>query len=242
MADFTHREVKNPQISARDLADYMAAGTRERAKRTIIRNSKYRSLARIVQHDDAKMIISKFFLSENQEVSDLEEKAEWVRNKIADSQFEEDVNAHNADYIKRFAKVFEEMSLPKFQLAPPGQVPPLTLGGVRVTTELCFRLRRLTKTNKIRIGGAALRYAKGKALDPLSGEWQAGYLHGYLSQVKHEDAAQAERSLCIVIDAYSGVAYAAPSDSVTRFNEMEAACATIAERWAKVEPPRRGGH
>src|ERR1019366_6730326 len=29
----------------------------------------------------------------------------------------------------------------------------------------------------------------------------------------------------------------APSDSVSRFREMEAACATIAERWQNIEPP-----
>ena len=82
-----------------------------------------------------------------------------------------------------------------------------------------------------------LRYAKGKALPPDTGEWQSAYLFGYLETIGLETEAEAERKLCITIDAYSGEVYAAPTDSVNRFHEIEAACATIAERWPNIEPP-----
>lgn len=239
MPGATHREVKKPQISARDLADYMAAGTRERAKRRIIRDCKYRAIGRIIQHDEAKITISNFFLLENQDVGQLLDKAEWVRGKLADSDFEADLNAHNADYIKRFANVFGEIDLPDATLEPPGKTAPLTLSGVKVTIDMCFRTKRKTRTNKIKIGAAMLRYAKGKALDPASGEWQSAYLFGYLDCIKPEDQAEPEHKLCLTIDAYSGCLHQAPTNSMpsSRFHEMEAACATIAERWPNIEPP-----
>jgi hypothetical protein len=54
----THRVRKSPQISARDLADYMEAS--EQARRTIVRGSKFVSTARAMQHDEAKSTVSKF--------------------------------------------------------------------------------------------------------------------------------------------------------------------------------------
>ena len=51
----THRLVKNPQISARHLADYMAAT--DIRKRSILVGCKYQTLARVVQHNEAKQIV-----------------------------------------------------------------------------------------------------------------------------------------------------------------------------------------
>jgi hypothetical protein len=237
MQTITHRIVKQPTISARFLADYMAAGQRERARRTIIQGCKYRSTARLVQHSEARAIVSGFIRSENQDVNALTQKADWLRNKLSDSDFEADQNQHNADYVARFAKVFPNLTLPAATMEVPGKAPTLTLNGVRVTTDIHFRLRRMTKTNKVRIGAAMHRYAKGKALSLEAGEWQSAYLFGYLQTVAHEAQADAERKLCITIDAYSATVYAAPSDSVNRFHEIEATCATIAERWPNIEPP-----
>ena len=52
----THREVPEPEISVRHLADFMAAS--ERARRTIVEGCKYRPIARLVQHKEATLAIS----------------------------------------------------------------------------------------------------------------------------------------------------------------------------------------
>jgi hypothetical protein len=49
--------------------------------------------------------------------------------------------------------------------------------------------------------------------------------------------AEPELKLCVTVDAYAGAYHAAPTTAVSRFNNAEAACATIAERWANVTPP-----
>jgi hypothetical protein len=111
------------------------------------------------------------------------------------------------------------------------------MNGTKVTTEINFRLRRVTRTNKICTGAAMLRYAKNKPLPPENGAWQSAFLFGCLGALGLEAMAEPERKLCITIDAYSATIFPAPSDSVSRFREMEAACATIAERWQNIEPP-----
>jgi hypothetical protein len=231
----THRIVNEPKISARYLADFMAAS--ERGRRTIVRGCKYQPIARVVQHDEAKATVSKFIRDGDSNTATLTDKAQGLRNRMADSDFDRDLLDHNADYIDRFAEVFPDLALPNVEIHPPGKAPPLALNGVKVTTEMQFRLRRLTKTNKIRVGGAAFRYAKGKPLSTEVANWQSAFMLGYLHQTGTEEGAVAEGQLCLTIDAFGGVCHRAPTDALSRFNNMEAACATISEWWPNIAPP-----
>lgn len=205
----THRVVKNPQMSARHLADYMAAS--DRAARTIIRNCKYQPIARVVQHDEAKAAVSKFIRDgESGDKAYLSEKVDALRQRLADSDFDRDLYDHNADYIERFSKVSEQLVLPDAEILAPGKCAAIDMKGVRVTADIQFRLRRLTKTNKIRVGAGMLRYAKGKPLPVAVAAWQSAFLFGYLHELLPEDGAEPERKLCLTVDAYEGVGYPAP--------------------------------
>jgi hypothetical protein len=143
----------------------------------------------------------------------------------------------NADYIERFAKISGALDLPEAEILAPGRTPPLELKGVKVTAELHFRLRRLTRTNKIRVGAGMLRYAKGRELAPEVGAWQSAFIFGYLTRTGVEEGAEAEQNLCLTVDAYTGKSHPAPTDATRRFQNMEAACATIAERWPNIAAP-----
>jgi hypothetical protein len=234
-AQKTHRMVNEPKISARYLADFMAASDVRR--RSIVRGCKYQPIARLVQHDEAKSTISKFLRDGDTNTATLTDKAQSLRNRMADSDFDQDLLDHNADYIDRFAEVFPDLALPNVEFHPPGKALPIDLNGVKVTTEMQFRLRRFTKTNKIRVGGAAFRYAKGKSLSPEIANWQSAFMLGYLHQTGTEPEAEAEGRLCLTIDTAGGVCHPAPSDAVSRFNNMEAACATISEWWPNITAP-----
>lgn len=130
----THREIKNPQISGRYLADYMAAS--ETAKRSIVRNAKYHAAVRVIQHDEAKVIVAKFLLSGNTNIESLLEQAALLKLRIADSQFDRDLYDHNSDYVARFAKMFGELVLPDAQVSPVGDHPAIVLNGTKVTADL----------------------------------------------------------------------------------------------------------
>jgi hypothetical protein len=231
----THREVKSPRISLRYLADYMFAS--DVARRTILRNCKYQPIARVVQHDEAKLAVGRFIRSGRADVGALKAEAQKLRERMADSDFDRDVLDHNADYIERFAKVQSGVVLPNAEIVIPGRPMVVQLGDVKLTAELQFRLRRLTRTNKVRVGAGALRYAKGAPLKQAVGEWQSAILCGLIRLSPPEDEAEAELKLCLTIDAFSGSCFAAPTDAVRRFKNAEAACATIAEQWPNIVPP-----
>ncbi|MBT9444413.1 MAG: hypothetical protein IV086_01800 [Hyphomonadaceae bacterium] len=230
----THREVKNPQMNARLLADFMAASDISRG--TIIRKAKYQPLAPIVQHDEAKPIVSNFLRGAGGDVAILSGKAQTIRDRLADSDFDRLRFDYNADYIDRFATTFDKFEMPKADFLP-GKSLTLGLNGVKVPVEVNLRLRRLTTTNKVRVGIAALRYAKGKALSPEVAHWHAALLYGALGEIGSDDGAEAELKLCLALDVWTGTTHAAPGDSITRFKNMKAACTGIVERWPNISPP-----
>ena len=231
----THRAIKKPEIKARFLADYMAAS--EKRRRTIVRDCKYRPIARLLQHDEAKLAVGKFIRSRARDNAVLQDKAQQLRDRLADSNFERTLYDANADYIARFSSVHPSLAFPIAEIMNPKKVPPVTLNGVKVTIEICFSLQRVTKTNKVRIGAAMLRYAKGMNLSIATAKWQSALLFGCLRQEITDPTINPEQKLCITIDAYSGKCHAAPSDAVRRFGNMAAACASISERWDNVTPP-----
>lgn len=233
----THRLVKKPQMSARYLADYMAAS--ETARRTIVQKCKYQSTARVIQHDDAKLEVSKYIQSGGGSTGAMLEAAQRLRDRLASDEFERDLFDSNADYIEQFAFVCGTLNLPKAaDRLPPGRPVIIELNGVAIRPQIQFRLRRVARGNKLKTGAGMLRYAKGK---PLAGEpaaWQSALLFGCLQMTETvEDGAEPEHALCLTVDAHGGVAHPAPSDAIRRFQNMKAACASIAERWPNVPPP-----
>ena len=234
-AQKTHRLVKDPKMTARMLADYMAAS--ETAGRAIVQKSKYPKIAQVFQHGEAKILISRFVRSGSTDTAELTEEAQKIRDRMADSDFERDSYDHNADYIDRFAAMFAKLNLPDVELLPPGKSEPMNLKGVKVTSDIHWRLRRLTKKNAVKVGAAMLRYTKGRALAEEVADWQSAIILGHLRQVGVEEAAEPEAKLCITVDAYAGKWRPAPTDSVRRFNQTKDACATIAEWWPNIKPP-----
>jgi hypothetical protein len=156
---------------------------------------------------------------------------------MADSEFDRDVLDHNADYIDRFVKVHSELALPTAEILDPGKQISVSLDGTKVTADIQFRLRRVTRTNKVRAGAGILRYSKGRPLPSSVGEWQSAILFGLFGLVGGDEGSEPELRLCLTVDAYAGACHQAPSNAVSRFNNAEAECASIAERWPNIQPP-----
>lgn len=167
----------------------------------------------------------------------LAERAAQLREMLEEDDFKRLVLDYNADYIENFSEVAHKLMIPPVERLAPGMTPSIKLGDVTVSAELHFRLRRTTKTNKIKVGGGMLRYAKSRPLNGEVAAWQSAFIVGYLSMMGEDPSAAAENKLCLTVDACTGEAYSAPGDSTSRFKNMEAACASIAERWDNIKPP-----
>lgn len=232
----THRLVKSPQISVARLADYMGAS--EQARRTILQSCKYQPSARVIQHNDAKTIITQFLRTGNQNLEILKQNLDQLKARICDDQFEADVNQHNCDYVARFIKVLDAINgkLPDAEYRLAGPVRKMDINGTAVSFDPQLVLTRLTKRNVQKCGALMLRYGKNNTLDSEVGTHQSAFIYVYFRDNPLADS-EAEKSLSITIDAFAGVVHEAPGDSVYRHKEMAAACAAIAERWEAIKPP-----
>jgi hypothetical protein len=222
-------------MGLRYLADFMEAS--KRRERSILQASKYRPIARVIQHAEARGIVGKFILDKDVDAGWLREAAERLRNRLADDDFDRELYDNNSDYVARFADVCGNLNLPVAERLVPGPRESLDIRGARITVDLSFRLSRRTRTNKLRQGAAMLRYARGKGLAPEVGAWQSAFLFGFLGETLADREVEPERQLCITIDAYSGAWHSAPGNSVSRYRDMKAACQSIAEQWPNIKPP-----
>jgi hypothetical protein len=233
----THVAVAAPTISVRYLADYMAAS--ERKKRTIVSQCKYQPIAPMLQHQEAVAIIANALRKGTASVENLKEKAIFVRNKMTTNDFEALTNEVNADYLDRFSHVLSEVDLPKAEILPGKSFPALSIHGVKISFSPSLIFRRTTKTNKLRRGAMMLRYAKGKPLSSQVGCYQSSAIFGLLGKHADPDGSEPEKALCLTLDGWTGNIHSAPGTAVSDFENMKAACQTIAERWPNIPPPAK---
>jgi hypothetical protein len=194
----------------------------------------------VAHHDEARAVVAKFIADRDTDLSWLAEEAGRIRGRgaAAAGEFERDGAERNAAYVERFARVWPGVAMPKAEILPAGESPPLDLNGVEVAVELHFRLRRAApRAGKPRTGAGMLRYSKNRALPRAVAEWQSALLLGHLRALGAEPGVEPDGKLCLVLDAHSGALHAAPGDAVRRFGQMAAACASIAERWPNIAPP-----
>ena len=122
-------------------------------------------------------------------------------------------------------------------MAPATGRQTINLNGTTVVYNPDLNIRRTTRKNTIKTGGLFLRYAKGKEMDEDAATYQSAFSFGYLQSLPGDDNSSPEKKLCMTVCAYSGKVTGAPSNSVYLFNEMSAACASIAEQWPNIAPP-----
>ncbi|MBR2575295.1 MAG: hypothetical protein IKE14_13305 [Loktanella sp.] len=232
----THRLVKTPKINSRYLSDYMVAS--ERAKRTIIRDCKYRKIARSLQHDRAKAFITNALYSGGLAAEGLKTEGQRLLEMMADTDFERDTLDVNGDFLVAYSEVFGMDTFPKTAEISEAQIGfRVDINGVEFNPDIRFGVQRVTRTNRLRTGLGTIRYAKNKPLDEEVGAYQSSALFGCRKMIDIQDETAPEEKLCLTLDCASGKFIPAPSDATRRFQNMEAACATIAERWDNIEPP-----
>jgi len=233
----THVMVNKPEISVRYLADYMAAS--ERTRRTIASSIKFRPIARLIQHTEARAALTDFFVGGKTDANELIAKSEFIRNKLADDDFDLTVNEANADYLARVSQILGDLTLPDANLSFAHKFEHPAINGVTVKFSPHIVLDRITKTNKTKRGALMFRYSKGKPLNKSVAKFQSAAIFGVLRDVTAQtDSDEAEKALCLTVDAYTGAVYPAQGDAATDYLNMKAALSSIAERWDKIPPPK----
>ncbi len=235
MVNKTHILVNEPEISVRYLADYMAAS--ERKKRSIISDSKYRPAARMIQHREARSVLTTFFVAGKTNASELKERSEFIRNKLADDDYDIAVNEANAGYLERVSQILGDLKLPNANLSIAPKWEPQKINGVKLRFSPHILLDRTGKKNQNQRGALMFRYAKNTPLNPIIAAYQSAAIFGILRDISDKDAEEVDKPLCVTVDAFTGTVYPADGKAATSYLNMKAALASIAERWPNIKPP-----
>jgi hypothetical protein len=235
MGNKTHILVNEPEISVRYLADYMVAS--ERKKRSIISDCKYRPAARMIQHREATVVLTGFFVSGKTNAAELKERSEFIRNKLADDDYDLAVNEANAGYLERVSQILGDIKLPSANLTISPKWQPKKINGVQLRFSPHILLDRVGKKNKKQRGALMFRYAKGVPLKWEIAAYQSAAIFGVLREISEKDAEEVDKPLCITVDGFSGIVYPADGKATTYYLNMKAALASIAERWPNIKPP-----
>jgi hypothetical protein len=143
MEQKTHRLVPEPEISVRYLADFMAAS--ERRRRSIVEDCKFRPIARLVQHKEATVTISGAIQKGVLEPQAFKDKADFIRNKLADDDFDALTNEVNADYVEKFSEVVASIKLPDAAVLPGKIYPPIKISAA----PSCFDTQRANRSQQM---------------------------------------------------------------------------------------------
>lgn len=231
----THRLVASPEITLPKLAEYMAAS--DQARRTILRNCKYASIARYMQHKIAKKTLASHIEEGNPLPGDLSDKAEQIRHMLADTDFEQQTFDQNADYVDAFGKASHSFDLSGITLNATEQTFDKGFNGTLVKSRPDLLTSRTTQANTQKIGGGMFRFSKSGAVSADVAEFQAAFMFGYFGEHPFIEEAKPEAALSFVLCANSGSTYTTPNKPIYKYNEMKAVCSDIAEKWDNVEPP-----
>ncbi len=231
----THIQRPKCELRVRELADYMSCSQQSRI--TYLRNIKYRRIAQQLNHKEARLTIAKWLREAAPDVNDLQAIGTFIRNRMTTTNFEIEQNETNADYIDAFIEAFPKMNIPACELHPSKPQARIKLNGTDIVYNPDLHVRRVTKVNTIKEGAVFLRYAKGKELSEEAALFQSSFAYKFLEDAPFEETAKPENKLCMTVDGYTGKITEAPGDSVYRFKEMKATCATISAMWPTLEPP-----
>ena len=239
----THTVLDTPRISARRLAEYMAASPIR--QRTLIRDTKYRSVDPEISYDPGFQILGDMLAEGPLVTSALRDAAEDFHDRMDVRGIRERI-AYDliGDMFEWLAEERPDFGIPDVERFDDsrawGRGGEFEVEGVVIDPEVYFRLRK-AKRNAAAVGCVTLRYSKSGPTDETVAEWQSALLYGYLLDTvdEEETGLRPDPDLCIVLDLRTGIAHPAPGRAKTLFKQMQAACATIAERWPNIAPPDR---
>lgn len=232
----THRLQATPSMRAQDLAEYMAAS--DVAKRSVIQKCKFRPLARLVQHKEARASIAHWLRAGSGDREALTAEANRIRRKLADTDFDADVNEHNAGYVEAFRGISESLDIPPCGMEMLSGKVTIEMNGLSVRYAPDLILKRTNRHNVAKIGAMFLLYSKGKSASVEEALHLSALSFGYLEEAPIAQDCEPDKALCLSVCAHSGNVHAAPGNSKRRFNNMMAAGATIADLWQAIPAPR----
>ncbi|WP_339815247.1 hypothetical protein [uncultured Imperialibacter sp.] len=222
--------VKSPRISINKLADYTDANSSRRKK--IIEECKYPDDVRFLQtwYNDAKKYVAKYCTT-GFDVDILDKGMKTIAAKPALDPTSVTRNKSNAEVLA-LLKSIEFPDLSNFNVyVYKGENKKLEIKGVDISAYPDIIIEGVHRKNPI-VGALKFQYSSGNQLTEEPRKSVSALLVKFLQDEypKHK----AHLPLCLSIDIHQQGITAAPKTIISRFNQIDACCEEIADRWDSI--------
>jgi len=226
------RERAEPRISVNKLGEYMVATPRRR--RRIISDQKRPSPFIVPRYTEATEAIVDYLVSSAVDDEVLVEKADTLLSTAGETEWQEQTNQLCAEAISCFLDIVDDLPLDDIEIRRGDPNPEqLEIGGVMVSVRPEMVLCRTDRTGSSTVGALKLSFSKTFPLDDISGDYVATIIQRYVTE-KIADGRTVDRSICLVVDVFTGKVYEAPRAYKRRWADLEAAGEEIARAWPVV--------
>lgn len=233
-----------PQVSANQMAEYIASGVTPTRRRTIIKEAQFPTPPKVTQYKAAREGLVKFLGDGARSPSHLAkvqvalaEKAkgsasDWVKNDCKNS----------AGAIKAFEGSYNKSSLRKLDCRIPGSKShQLDKWPTLVSVGFDLTVHKASDVGAGTFGAALFMFNRGEASSAVRKERCgniAGLIYTFCSQyMSGGNFGEVDPALCLVVDVFGGAEYRCPGTFARKLRHVQDSCDEIATLWHTIPPP-----
>lgn len=222
---------EEPRLSVNKLGEYMVAKPLRRKR--ILLDAKYPPVFMTKRYEEACETIVAYFTN-GRDMNVVARKIEEVAKRRGETTFEVETNLNVIQALKQFYDNGDNMSLPDdFEAISGlgGNLPPLAIAGTAVSIRPEVLIHHELKGKPV-TGAIKLYFSKTHPLEAESADYVGALVRHQMQEVY--DRIKVNPKCCYVYDVFQSKQYQAPNAYKQKFNNVEAACAEIADRWNSI--------
>jgi len=231
----------NPQLSANQIADYLTASSTRR--KAIIVGAKFPKTSIIAQYDGARTGITRFLNDGTRSYRHITDAVEGQTRRMARGDatdwIKRDSNA-SIEAIEAFQSNYNKSGLAKLDCREiTGRQPLLDQWPTKISVNLDLSVHKPSRTEKDKVGGIILVFAKGEDKDNRRHErlkTVANLVYVFCSRFLNHHG-DADKKLCFAVDVFAKKMVQPTGEFLRGMKLIAESCEEIADRWAAISPP-----
>lgn len=229
MSTSLERERVEPRVSVTKMGEYMIAQAARRQR--IVHDQKWPSDFIVTRYKDVYSTVTSYLLSDPRDPFIIAQAIERLYNTIPETVWQVQNTQCSAEALEAFGGYANQLDFLGLHISAADPTPPyLVIEGVGISVRPEMLLTGQRRRGKPITGALKLHVSKKTPLDSEAGEYVASLVHMFLTDVLCP-ADSPDPAACLVLDVFTGQAFAAPRAFKRRRENIAAACREIAVRW-----------
>ncbi len=231
----------NPQLSANQMAEYLAATASRR--KSIIREARFPRTSAVARYNKARECLVNFLTDGSRSLNHIASAIDHLSKRESRPGATDWVKTDcrfSIEAIDRFQRSYNRLGLASVLCEKiHGRQPALVFGPTKVSVSLDVLTRKRNRDEPDSIGGAILVFSRGEGSGRQRVErckTVAGLAYEFC--LTHlESIGEADTSICLGIDVFGERSHLPHGTFSRKRKHIQDSCDEIGSRWRSVDPP-----